>query len=225
MRTVSGYSMNSVVGAVGHLLLDFDGPVCALFGGVDVSELLLRSTVQHECSPLVPLMKQYCRDPLALLRSPSVQGDPVILAAAEKIVREVELEGARTAPRNADLEVFLERLHQQRVPVSVVSNNSIEAVTIFKRHDSLMREMVAFCRPESMPHLMKPSPYLVEQAIIAGGVDRGLCVLLGDSETDICAAHAAGIRAVGYANKHGKRERLEAVGADHVIDSLLQFEA
>ncbi|WP_233564897.1 HAD family hydrolase [Micromonospora musae] len=47
------------------------------------------------------------------------------------------------------------------------------------------------------------------------------CVLVGDSVSDIEAAHAAGVAAIGYANKPGKRERFAA--ADVVIDSMAEL--
>ncbi|WP_234361448.1 HAD family hydrolase [Plantactinospora sp. BB1] len=49
------------------------------------------------------------------------------------------------------------------------------------------------------------------------------CLLVGDSLSDIQAARAAGVVAIGYANKPGKRERFGA--ADAVIDSMADLVA
>ncbi|WP_176797820.1 HAD family hydrolase [Actinopolyspora mzabensis] len=46
------------------------------------------------------------------------------------------------------------------------------------------------------------------------------CTLIGDSPSDIKAAHAFGARAIGYANKPGKFEKLTNAGADTVAEQL-----
>ncbi|MFV2199140.1 HAD hydrolase-like protein [Nocardiopsis sp. LOL_012] len=45
-------------------------------------------------------------------------------------------------------------------------------------------------------------------------------MMVGDSATDIEAAHAVGAMAAGYANKPGKAERFRALGCDLVIHSM-----
>ncbi|WP_231933670.1 HAD-IA family hydrolase [Micromonospora coxensis] len=78
-------------------------------------------------------------------------------------------------------------------------------------------------RPEAAPEKMKPDPFPVLAAIRELGAEQAECVLVGDSATDIEAAHAAGIAAIGYANKPGKRERFTA--AEAVIDSMAEMVA
>jgi phosphoglycolate phosphatase-like HAD superfamily hydrolase len=63
-------------------------------------------------------------------------------------------------------------------------------------------------------------PYRVRQAIQALTADAAECVLIGDSDSDVAAAHAAGVNAVGYANKPGKADRLRSAGADAITDSM-----
>jgi phosphoglycolate phosphatase-like HAD superfamily hydrolase len=46
---------------------------------------------------------------------------------------------------------------------------------------------------------------------------------VGDSVTDIEAAHAAGTMAVGYTNKPGKAMGLRDAGADAVISSIMSL--
>jgi phosphoglycolate phosphatase len=70
------------------------------------------------------------------------------------------------------------------------------------------------------PALLKPSPYLVQQAITELGAPLAQCVLVGDSTTDPQAAALAGIDSIGYANKPGKLETLAAAGATTVVTSL-----
>jgi phosphoglycolate phosphatase len=49
------------------------------------------------------------------------------------------------------------------------------------------------------------------------------CALVGDQVSDITAAHAADLAAIGYANKAGKDERLTQAGADAVITRLAEL--
>jgi len=44
--------------------------------------------------------------------------------------------------------------------------------------------------------------------------------LVGDSFTDIEAAHSAGVASIGYANKPGKRDRMTDLRAGVVIESM-----
>lgn len=45
-------------------------------------------------------------------------------------------------------------------------------------------------------------------------------MLIGDPASDVTAAHAAGVKAIGYANKPGKADQLRSAGADTVIDPI-----
>ncbi len=60
---------------------------------------------------------------------------------------------------------------------------------------------------------MKPNPGPVLAALTALDVRPEECILIGDSTSDIEAAHAAGIAAIGYANKPGKAARLSHADA------------
>ncbi|WP_269859523.1 HAD family hydrolase [Streptomyces sp. RPT161] len=67
---------------------------------------------------------------------------------------------------------------------------------------------------------MKPDPYSVHRAVRALGKRADECVLIGDSVTDVEAAHAAGVKAIGFANKSHKPEALRAAGADAITSSM-----
>jgi phosphoglycolate phosphatase-like HAD superfamily hydrolase len=68
---------------------------------------------------------------------------------------------------------------------------------------------------------MKPSPAPVLAALDELAADPRECVMVGDSTSDIEAAQAAGVIAIGYANKPGKRTRLAR--ADVLIDSMAEL--
>ena len=105
--------------------------------------------------------------------------------------------------------------------VAVVSNNSAAAVhSYLARHGLDDRISLVVARTNHDHALLKPSPYLIIQAVHALNAEPGECTLLGDSVTDVQAAHLASVQSIGYANMPGKRERLNAAGAGAIINSL-----
>ena len=70
------------------------------------------------------------------------------------------------------------------------------------------------------PGLLKPSPHLINEAVRGLDADPSATALVGDSFTDIEAAHTAGVASIGYANKPGKRERMAELRAGAVMTSM-----
>jgi phosphoglycolate phosphatase-like HAD superfamily hydrolase len=66
----------------------------------------------------------------------------------------------------------------------------------------------AFLPTRALDCYTEPSPNQAGPALL--NADPVQAVFLGDSPSDIEAAHAAGVRCVGYANKPGKQARLLA---------------
>src|SRR6266568_1843942 len=65
----------------------------------------------------------------------------------------------------------------------------------------------------------KPAPDSVLRAAAMLGVAAEECVVVGDTEVDVRAGHAAGARTVGVTWGYGTRASLEAAGVDHLIES------
>jgi beta-phosphoglucomutase-like phosphatase (HAD superfamily) len=105
--------------------------------------------------------------------------------------------------------------------VTVVSNNTPEAVeTFLAKHDLSKYIEHESGRSNADPALMKPSPYLLQRAADAVEARLSASALVGDSDTDIQAAHATGMAAIGYANKPGKAERFAELCAEAVITDM-----
>lgn len=130
----------------------------------------------------------------------------------------------KSAPITLGLADTLAALSEHGHTMTVVSNNSQRAVQSFiDAHDlgPCIRGVVARTDPD--PRLLKPSPHLVVTAMRQLDARPGECVLVGDSTTDVAAAHAAGTAAIGYANKPGKHERLATAGAEAIIARLIEL--
>jgi phosphoglycolate phosphatase len=104
-------------------------------------------------------------------------------------------------------------------------HNSREAVTKYLDARGLSRyfERVVGRYDGMNPALLKPSPHLVELAIVGLDAAPETAALVGDSRTDIEAAQATRMPSVGYANKAAKHRAFIAGGATAVIDSMTEL--
>lgn len=69
----------------------------------------------------------------------------------------------------------------------------------------------------------KPHPEPVERALALLGIAPGNAIFFGDSPHDIASGRAAGVGTVGVTWGACSREKIEASGADHVIDNVTQL--
>lgn len=216
-------SLAAVVDHARVILLDFDGPVCSIFAQHPASAVAhqLRRLLVDQAVTL-PSEIVIEPDPLAVLRFTANLDRPDVVRLVDEALRREEVTAARTAqPTPYGREVIV-AAHQTGRRVAVVSNNSAESVRVYleaRRLSSYVQPAIG--RPEAAPERMKPDPFPVLAALRELGAEPKECVLVGDSVSDIEAARAAGIAAIGYANKPGKRERFG--DADAVIDSMAEL--
>ncbi|QKV77263.1 HAD family hydrolase [Amycolatopsis sp. Hca4] len=204
------------------LLLDFDGPVCSVFAGIPASTVAdqLRDVLADGGHTDLPDAVATSTDPFDVLQHAAMLGeDEGRYVEAAFTAHEVEaISSASPASGAHDL---IDAWHGSGRPLAIVSNNGTRAISAYLDLYGL-RSSINFvsARTSANTTLLKPSPYLLHQAITALDVSLGEAVFLGDSTTDIEAAQAAGVRSIGYANKPGKDYRLTAAGADAVTDAL-----
>jgi phosphoglycolate phosphatase len=201
------------------LLLDFDGPICAIFAGRPAQTVVLDLVETLAVSGAsVPDAVTGARDPFDVLRYAGSVSDQ-LAERVEARLRASEIEAARTARPTQHAAEVIAAWRRERRPVAIVSNNSTVAVERYLREHGITVDHVAG-RTSSDPARLKPNPHLITQAIRALDSDAAACALVGDSRTDITAAQLAGVSAIGYANKPGKHTTLTEVGADLVIDEM-----
>ncbi len=205
---------------VWHLMLDFDGPVCHVFAGRPAPGVAerLRALIAAEREVPAELVDE--TDPLGFYRY-TPQLSPDLAARVTRRLRAEEVEAATTAELTPGAVDVMRACRQTGRVVTVVSNNTPEAVeTFLAKHDlSKYIEYVAG-RSNVDPALMKPSPYLLQRAADAAEARLAASALVGDSDTDIQAAHATGVTAIGYANKPGKAERFAGLRAESIITDM-----
>jgi phosphoglycolate phosphatase-like HAD superfamily hydrolase len=204
------------------LLLDFDGPICSVFAGFPASEVAQR--LRANLQPHTPFnWMADSTDPHEILRA-SVEFGQDVAASAHRELAALEQQAVKTATPTSYARDVIRSARAAGNSVAVVSNNAESAVGQYLSSVDLLGGIgCVSARASDDVSLMKPDPYLVTQAISALCAESVLAVLVGDQVSDIIAAHRAGIRAIGYANKSGKRARFADASADLVITSMAEL--
>lgn len=207
--------LQELVAGCEHLLLDFDGPVCRLFAGMPAP-----SIAANLVALLPPALRSHVRstDPhevLRLVHTAAPEHEPAI----ERALGAYEVEAATTAIPTPHAHQLITRSRRTGRTVSIVTNNSEGAVDVYLDLHSLGPHISAVAsRVAGDVPGMKPDPALVRQALARVQAEPTSAILVGNSESDIAAALAAGVEALGYADRPGKRRALSQ--ARLVIDSL-----
>lgn len=211
--------LGAVVARTRYLLLDFDGPVCSIFAGLPAPTVAdhLRKLYPGE---QIPEQVKNTDDPLEVFIQ-AAQVSPDLAARVEAEMTDLEVTAAATAKPTPYVHEVLAGCRESGRTVAVVSNNSARAVNAYlDRHGLIDGVALVVARTSHDPALLKPSPHLLEIAVEKLAADPAATALVGDSLTDIEAAHRAGIASIGYANKPGKQEAMTQLNAGAVITSM-----
>ncbi|MEY9213900.1 HAD family hydrolase [Thermobifida halotolerans] len=203
------------------VLLDFDGPVCDVFSAYPAPRVAA-DLCDHLDTHAIPVPSELRNldDPLALLRRLHRRA-PEHHPTAEAFLAGAEIRAASCAtPTPGAVEVLTACARQAR-PVAVVSNNSPEAIRAFLTKHGLEKLVTGvFGRDKTTPDRLKPDPHLLVLAATALDTPHRECLMVGDSTTDIQAAHALDMSALGYANQPGKQAAFEELGCQAVITHM-----
>ncbi|MCI2416312.1 HAD-IIIA family hydrolase [Saccharopolyspora sp. K220] len=206
-----------IIDGASTVLLDFDGPVCAVFDGLSNHQVAteLRDLFEGE----LPDAVDQSRDPFDVLKYAASLGD--FAGLVERRLRELEIRAVALAPATPGTSEVLKALHARGKLVVVVSNNSEDAIAAYLNTRGLAKLVVGIsARTSPDIQKLKPHPYLLQQAMDLVGASPKHSVMIGDSVTDIEAAHRANVSTIAYANKPGKRTKFERCGASVIIDHM-----
>ncbi|MFY1657679.1 HAD family hydrolase [Micromonospora sp. WMMD1274] len=219
--------LGDLLGEVGAVLLDFDGPVCSIFAGYPAPQVAAELVdVLRRRGVDVPPDLAGEPDPLEVLRRTGAAGSHGVTRAVEDALCEAERRAVETAaPTPYGREVIV-AARQAGMPVAAVSNNSAGAVTAYLAAHRLAEHVSPVIgRAYAEPGRMKPNPEPILQAVRSLGELPARCVLIGDSLSDIEGARAAGVAVVGYANRPAKVDAFRLAGADAVVTSMGEIAA
>ena len=211
-------SLGTIVARTRWLLLDFDGPICSIYAG------LTDATVAAQLRKLIPgeLPEEITNtaDPIEVFcYSATVNGE--LAARVEAEMADLEVAAVPTADPTPYVHQVIASARESGRIIGVVSNNGPRAVNAYlERHGLSDGIRLVVARTSHDPALLKPSPHLINEAVRGLDADLVATTLVGDSFTDIEAAHSAGVASIGYANKPGKRERMTALRAGAIVTSM-----
>ena len=217
-------SLPQIISTTGHILLDFDGPVCSIYAGTPAPIVAsqLRAALQA-AGISVPDDVASDPDPLEVFRAVARISDDAAITAQQLLTafETRAITTARPARGSADLIVTAYRTGRT---VTIVSNNSGAAVTAYlAAYDLTGYVRAVIGRDDHDPDLMKPSPYRVRAAVGILDADPDECAFVGDSATDVLAGRLAGVAVIGYATKPAKADQLTQAVADAVTTDLAEI--
>jgi phosphoglycolate phosphatase len=211
--------LGEVVARTRYMLLDFDGPVCSIFAGLPAPEVAEELRTLFTAEQLTDTAKN-TDDPIEVFIQ-AAQVSPELAARVEAEMSDLEVTAVATAKPTPYVHEVLAGCRETGRTVAVVSNNSARAVNAYLDHHGLSNGVaLVVARTSHDPAQLKPSPHLLEIALQKLAADPAATALVGDSLTDIEAAHRAGIASIGYADKPGKQEAMTQLHAGAVITSM-----
>ena len=112
---------------------------------------------------------------------------------------------------------LLRRLKEEGYALGVLSNKPDFAVGKICRH--FFGGMLDFAVGQKDGVKVKPDPTLLLKELDAIGADKSATVYVGDGETDVACAAAAGVDSIGAAYGYGGRDELTKSGATFIADT------
>ena len=139
-------------------------------------------------------------------------GWPEALAISEEIFRRTDHHHGSGSPQvpqpTPGLRALLQALHAAGAPCAVISNDEAHGIHGFLRDHALSDPFVALWSADHQPR--KPDPAAVRQLCHSMGLRPAECALIGDANSDLRMAEAAGVPVVlGYSGGWSQPVRLD----------------
>ncbi|WP_051028883.1 HAD family hydrolase [Nocardia takedensis] len=196
-------TLRKLVAARPLLLLDFDGPVCSVFAGLSSREVARQ--LSDALGAELPSDLSATADPFEILQY-AAEVSPATAVSTERELTRLEVRAVAVADPTPHAHEVI-RAGGKRHRVAVVSNNSVAAIDAYLRAHDLREQVAGIFARTSAATALKPAPDLLCAALEELGFQPDQATFTGDSITDLQAANAATIPAIGFANKPGKAER------------------
>ncbi|EGX59431.1 hydrolase [Streptomyces zinciresistens K42] len=223
-----GEDLRAVLGRAEAVLLDFDGPLCDLFGGTCTAGIAdeIKERARREWGRLDPPVESCADSHGILLRLADMAArrggpGPIRLDWADAIVTRHEYAAVHRAVATPGARRLVDALRSAGKTLLVVTNNAEGPVREYlERRDLLGHFTAVYGRDPHDPRLMKPHPGVVGRALAAlGGTAPSRTLLIGDQLTDLAAARAAGVPFLGFTRHPERAERMRRLGARGVVGS------
>src|SRR6185312_730699 len=219
MRTTGG-ELAALTEPVRIVLLDFDGPICCIFGArasARVATDLRRRLAGHGVDIAESVVEE---GPLGVLRA-TLRMAPHLAGDVEAALHVAEGEAAAGAETTLGaLDVVRACINTGR-PLAIVSDTSTDAISAYLRRRELASFFAAVVgRDRTQVALLAPNPQRITRAVEALRADPAECLFVGTTVAGMQAGRKAGVTCVGYAPTPGMAARLASTGAHAVIDAM-----
>ena len=211
-------ALSAIIARTRYLLLDFDGPICSIYSGLPAPKVAdqLKTLFPGE----LPDEIASTPDPIEVFCYSATISDEMA-ARVEAEMADLEVAAVAIAEPTPYVHEVVASARESGRVIAVVSNNSSRAVNAYlDRHGLSDGIRLVVGRTSHDPALLKPNPHLIGEAVRGLDASPAASTLVGDSLTDIEAAHRAAVASIGYANEPGKRDRMTQLQAGAVITSM-----
>ena len=139
------------------------------------------------------------------------------LRHASEIIEKIELAGVdRAQPLEGAIETIA-ALKKSGAAIAIVTSNSSKTVQRWFNQNAGASVDAIVGRDTLLG--LKPAPDMLLRALELFSIDRDVAAFVGDSDADIRAAQACGVRFYGIAPNDRARDRLLAAGAAEIFGS------
>ena len=139
-------------------------------------------------------------DPLEVLRWAG-HSDGRLLVAVEDALIKAETAAVIVAEPTSGSHELMRAIHRRGTPTGIASNNSGEAITAYLTAHNLTPYIDAIAgRQPYAPRNMKPNADCLRRCVSQLSARADHCVYIGDSLTDIEAAHALDMPVIAFAS-------------------------
>lgn len=193
------------------LLFDFDSTIFYLFKDFDRTDLIEKLNSTLKKYGIKDIVDRNFFNAFLYAKN-----NKECLTKVEEIIEEIELKRIDEGTLLKDfLEVF-PKLYD-KYQIGVVSNNSIEC--FYKFMDKYLKgyNIKFFGRVKDNPNLLKPNPYLINEAIKYFNLDKEEFIYIGDNVTDYLAASSIPIKFIGLAEEERKYVAFMGLNKDFKI--------
>lgn len=153
--------LREALSGVQHVLLDFDGPVCHVFAALPAPIVTqeLNRLYRERAGAAFPWHVSRHGDPLEVVRAAGQNGDPHLRTLADALAA-AELRAVEAAELTPGVLQVIAACQESGRTVSIVSNNSEEAVRRFLQRHGVADLVTPIIGRSSNAALMKPDPSL-----------------------------------------------------------------
>ncbi|WP_455351001.1 HAD family hydrolase [Streptomyces sp. SYSU K217416] len=219
-------ALRRLVAGAEHVLFDFDGPICRLFAGHladEVAERLVAWLEERGRHVLLTDEDRLSGDPHAVLRAVDrIHPGSDLVEALEEMLTGEELHATATAWPTPHADPLIRTWLATGAGLAIATNNSPRVVDRYLTGRGLRDCFGTHIHGRSARlDLLKPDPDCLNRALTSLGAQPARSLMIGDTPSDLHAAHGAGVPFLGYARDDERAKRLYDSGAEVVVDSLL----